>query len=220
MTDPAEWYRWFKRTGRRQIRELLMAEWDPVGVSEFQEAQDEYDSCVGLVADRLRRGGSVQDVAAVLDNAERSMGMEQRPEETRRVASLLRDWYAGAKTEAWIHERLLWSLRWIAAEPDAQLAPLRDTKGRWVMDTDEIALGLEDDWDVIQANGYYDEATRARIAEIDALFGSISGQEHEERWTDEALRVDPIWREAREKARALLTALGGSRDDEHLAGHV
>ena len=96
MTDPAEWYRWFKHTGGRQIRDLLMAEWDPIGVAQFPEAQSEYDSYIGLVADRLRKGGSVEDVAAVLDGAERNMGMEPRLGETRRVAALLRDWYASA----------------------------------------------------------------------------------------------------------------------------
>ena len=93
MTHPAEWYRWFKHTGGRQIRELLMAEWDPIGVSGVPEAQSEYDTYIGLVADRLRRGGTVDDVAAVLDDAERNMGMQPSREETRRVASRLVEWY-------------------------------------------------------------------------------------------------------------------------------
>ena len=125
-----------------------------------------------------------------------------------------------AETEAWIRERLLWSLRWIAAEPDAQLVPLKDANGRWRMGIDEIALTLEDVWVVIEANTYFDEETRARIAEIDAMFGSISGMENEAHWTEEAIASDAVWVRAREKARTLLATLGESRDDEHLTGHV
>jgi hypothetical protein len=31
------------------IRQILLKEWDPIGVSEIQEAQDEYDSYVGEI---------------------------------------------------------------------------------------------------------------------------------------------------------------------------
>ena len=96
MTDAADWYRWFKHSGGREIRTLLMAEWDPVGVSDVPEAETEYDSYIGLVGDRLRRGGSIEDVAAVLDDAERKIGSEPRTGENRRVAALLCDWYAAA----------------------------------------------------------------------------------------------------------------------------
>jgi hypothetical protein len=92
--DPAAWYRWFKRTGGREIRALLMAEWDPIGVADIPEAQTEYDSYIGLLADRLRRSGSIEDVAIVLDDAERKMGSEPRTGENRRVAALLCDWYS------------------------------------------------------------------------------------------------------------------------------
>jgi hypothetical protein len=100
VTSAKDWYRWFKHTGGRQIRDLLMAEWDPIGVVHEPEARDEYDVYVGLIADRLRKGGSVDEVAVVLDDAERRMGMEPRVEETRRVAGLLHDWYGSAAPDA------------------------------------------------------------------------------------------------------------------------
>jgi hypothetical protein len=31
------------------VREVLMREWDPIGVSDFAEAQDEYDAYVGKI---------------------------------------------------------------------------------------------------------------------------------------------------------------------------
>jgi hypothetical protein len=37
------------------IRIVLLAEWDPIGISEIPEAQDEYDSYVGGVYSLLTR---------------------------------------------------------------------------------------------------------------------------------------------------------------------
>lgn len=35
------------------IRRVLLKEWDPIGVSEIKEAQDEYDSYVGAIYNML-----------------------------------------------------------------------------------------------------------------------------------------------------------------------
>jgi hypothetical protein len=45
MTD----YRERARLYHAAIRTILLTEWDPIGVSHFPEAQDEYDSYVGGV---------------------------------------------------------------------------------------------------------------------------------------------------------------------------
>ena len=37
------------RRYQKAIREALLHEWDPIGVSDIPEAQDEYDSYVGAV---------------------------------------------------------------------------------------------------------------------------------------------------------------------------
>jgi hypothetical protein len=37
------------RENRAKVREVLMREWDPIGVREFPEAQEEYDTYVGKV---------------------------------------------------------------------------------------------------------------------------------------------------------------------------
>lgn len=37
------------RENRAKVREILMQEWDPIGVRDVPEAQDEYDSYVGRI---------------------------------------------------------------------------------------------------------------------------------------------------------------------------
>ncbi len=44
-----------------QLRELLMA-WDPIGVSEFPQAGDEYDCLLRPLMQRLRRDTSAEGV--------------------------------------------------------------------------------------------------------------------------------------------------------------
>lgn len=44
------------------IREILLREWDPIGVSEIREAQDEYDAYVADVYRLLSRRASMNEV--------------------------------------------------------------------------------------------------------------------------------------------------------------
>ena len=39
----------------REIRKILLQDWDPIGVSDIPEAQDEYDSYIGGVYSKLIR---------------------------------------------------------------------------------------------------------------------------------------------------------------------
>lgn len=121
----------------------------------------------------------------------------------------------------WPRSRLVWVLRWIAAEPDAALGALRfSADGPIEVPADEIALSLEDVWLPIKENELLDAEIRSRVEEIDDLFASISGHTQSDHWTYEAVTSDPVWQAAREKARDLLAFLGESRDDEHLFGNV
>jgi|SRR5579883_198856 len=54
------------REVRREIRRVLMDEWDPIGVSDTPEAADEYDLYIGGVYDLLERGASEGDIFAYL----------------------------------------------------------------------------------------------------------------------------------------------------------
>jgi len=95
--DLSEWHLWFKRRGGRQLRILLMDNWDPIGVRGAPEAIDEYDRYVGRIADSLRRGANVQEVAAMLTAARTgSIGLPADPETDATAARSIVDWYAAA----------------------------------------------------------------------------------------------------------------------------
>jgi len=55
---------------RCHIRSVLMAEWDPIGVSDIPEAADEYDSYIGGVYELLERGASEASICDYLRNIE------------------------------------------------------------------------------------------------------------------------------------------------------
>lgn len=50
------------REAQATIREILLREWDPIGVAEIREAQDEYDAYVADVYRLLSRRASVNEV--------------------------------------------------------------------------------------------------------------------------------------------------------------
>ena len=47
-----------------------MEEWDPIGVRDIPEASDEYDSYLGPIASRLRKGATADELAAYLTEVE------------------------------------------------------------------------------------------------------------------------------------------------------
>ena len=63
----SEWCGWYKRRGAGRLRRLLMREWDPIGVGRESSARDEYDSYLGLIADRLRTSSGPEPVRALLE---------------------------------------------------------------------------------------------------------------------------------------------------------
>ena len=54
----------------RFIDEILINEWDPIGVSDIPEARDEYYAFIPQVFKRVINGGSVQSIAKLLRNIE------------------------------------------------------------------------------------------------------------------------------------------------------
>jgi len=91
----AAWCSWLKRRGAGRLRHLLMAEWDPVGVRGVPKARDEYDSYLGLVADRLRTGAPAERIADLLAEI-RTETMEMPPaaDADMRMARTVLGWYA------------------------------------------------------------------------------------------------------------------------------
>lgn len=51
---------------RRRIRQVLMGQWDPIGVSEIPEAADEYDGYIGDIYELLKQGASTRDISTYL----------------------------------------------------------------------------------------------------------------------------------------------------------
>jgi hypothetical protein len=50
------------REAHAVIKRILLTEWDPIGVSEFPEAQDEYDAYVSEVYRLLSRRAGVREM--------------------------------------------------------------------------------------------------------------------------------------------------------------
>jgi hypothetical protein len=82
------------RENRAQVRRVLMDEWDPIGVRDAPEAQDEYDRYVAevyvMLMDQRATPGAI--AAHLYDRAINYIGVPDRPEvfeRSRRAAELL-----------------------------------------------------------------------------------------------------------------------------------
>jgi hypothetical protein len=93
---------WWKRHGAAELRAILMAEWDPIGVRGVPEAADEYDSYLGQLGSRLRADAPADDIAAFLTEVEEvHMGLGLSPTARSRneaLAGRLKAWHARATT--------------------------------------------------------------------------------------------------------------------------
>ena len=75
---------------QESIRRVLLRDWDPIGVKDVPEAQDEYDGYVGSVYRLLAQGAGREAIAQYLAAVERdSMGISTKEEELLTVASRL-----------------------------------------------------------------------------------------------------------------------------------
>jgi hypothetical protein len=92
--DAQAYERWWRERGDRELRELLLREWDPIGISRIADAQlDEYEHYAGQVVRRLRAGASEEEIARVLEGFRTDMGLEPSDEPPLGVARAIRDWY-------------------------------------------------------------------------------------------------------------------------------
>lgn len=94
---------WWKRSGARELRRLLLDEWDPIGVRGVPGAADEHDGYMSPIVSRLREEASAEDIARFLTEVEEErMGLGSSAAARSRneaVAERLRSWYADAMTE-------------------------------------------------------------------------------------------------------------------------
>ncbi len=66
-----------EREIQRQIGDLLLRHWDPIGVRNEAEASSEYDAYVGSVHTLLARGATAREIAEHLTRVETErMGFE------------------------------------------------------------------------------------------------------------------------------------------------
>jgi hypothetical protein len=92
--DAQAYERWWRERGDRELRELLLREWDPIGIAELADAPlDEYEHYAGQLARRLRAGAGDEEIAAVLEGFRSDMGLEPSDELPLGVARSIRDWY-------------------------------------------------------------------------------------------------------------------------------
>jgi hypothetical protein len=92
--DAQEYERWWLERGDRELRELLLEEWDPIGIAKIADEQlDEYEHYAGQLARRLRAGASDEEIAAVLERFRADMGLEPSDELPLGVARRIREWF-------------------------------------------------------------------------------------------------------------------------------
>lgn len=73
-----------------RVRQILIAQWDPIGVGDVAEAQDEYDRYAAEIAAAIGNNAAAEEIASHLLNIEvERMGLKGRPARARRVARLL-----------------------------------------------------------------------------------------------------------------------------------
>jgi hypothetical protein len=95
MVELSGWHRWWKQQGSRELRDLLMLWWDPVGVYGVPEAIDEYDRYVGQVARLLREGATQADLAEYYSTQDFGLGPDRA-----------RDRVAAQKTLEWFTQSM------------------------------------------------------------------------------------------------------------------
>lgn len=93
--ESAEWNSWWETEGRRELRALLMSDWDPIGVNGIPQAHTEYDSYLDPLASLLRDGANGDRVAGYLaDVAGKQMGLPINSGQLSDVANRVIGWYA------------------------------------------------------------------------------------------------------------------------------
>ena len=100
--DAQEYERWWRERGDRELRQLLLDEWDPIGIkwlAEPRDQLDEYEHYAGQLARRLRAGATEVELAAVLVGFRVDMGLEPSDELPLEVAKKIGDWYRSSTAQ-------------------------------------------------------------------------------------------------------------------------
>ena len=77
----------------KQFDEVLHYLWDPIGVAEYPEARDEYESCVPQVYGLIQDGAGADEVAEFLVRIEAgTMGLPPNLGKAKKAAAVLLAW--------------------------------------------------------------------------------------------------------------------------------
>jgi len=92
------WLHWWRSSGERELRAILMTAWDPIGVRDAPEAWGEYDDYASGVVRRLRDGADhdagASAVVAYLGYIERDfMSLTPHDQDNEDLAEALVAWY-------------------------------------------------------------------------------------------------------------------------------
>ncbi len=78
------------RSLHQDVRKILLTDWDPIGVRDVPQAQDEYDDYVPRIAEMVTNRRSIVEVSEYLLHLETSvMGLPGDRERARSVAGKL-----------------------------------------------------------------------------------------------------------------------------------
>ena len=72
-----------------QIRQIFVQDWDPVGIKNVPEAQDEYDQYLANITRMVQSQASQSHVAAALLQAEVNMGLVANENRANLIAEKL-----------------------------------------------------------------------------------------------------------------------------------
>ena len=75
---------------RSEIRRVFLEVWDPIGIKDEPNAQDEYDGYIGEAFELLWRGASDRELIAYLDRIVNRMGMDASHYPLQAIAAELR----------------------------------------------------------------------------------------------------------------------------------
>jgi len=78
------------REARRAIRRVLLEVWDPIGIGDEPNAQDEYDGYVGPIFELLAVGKSDSEIEQYLHVVVIGMGMDSSRVSLANVVAALR----------------------------------------------------------------------------------------------------------------------------------
>lgn len=87
------WHQWWKTNGSRELRDLVLLWWDPVGAYGVPEARSEYDGYVGAIGRQLREGASEHDLVEHFAGLMLGFGLSVREARDRVAAQQILTWY-------------------------------------------------------------------------------------------------------------------------------